>query len=96
VTPPARVVRPAILAVLLAGIVLTLVLAPSALEAQQTPPGTAGGTAGYGERLGPTAREIALEPLARDGGDPTWWIVSAIAVIVIGSSAGVLYLRRKA
>ncbi len=89
-----RAVRPAILAVLLAGMVLTLVMAPSTLEAQQTPPGER--PTGYGEREGPTSDEIALRPLAGDAGDPTWWIVSAIAVLVVGGGAAVLYLRRRA
>ena len=89
-----RALRPTILAVLLAGIVLTLVLAPSTLEAQQTPPG--GRPSGYDVRRGPSSPEIALSPLAGESADATWWIVSVIAVVVIGSGAGVLYLRRKA
>jgi|GEM_PF-2766289 len=90
--------RPAILAVLLAGIVLTLVMAPSALDAQQAPPGEAPAT-GYG--AGPShgavaARVLDIKPIPSPASNPViWWVVAVLAAaLVLGG--GLLLHRRRA
>ncbi|MGI9032722.1 MAG: hypothetical protein DLM65_08330 [Candidatus Aeolococcus gillhamiae] len=91
-----RTLRPIFLTVLLAGMALTLVMAPSALQAQQAPPGSAPAT-GYGAapNHAQSARDIALGKLGGGSTNAVWWIVAVVVALLLIGAAVALYLRRE-
>ncbi len=93
-----RAVRPILLGTLLAGMLLTLLVAPSALQAQEgAPPGTAP-PSGYGAAPSQgtvPARQVALIAQA-GGGSAIWWLVAGVFVVILLLGAATLYLRQRA
>lgn len=83
---PGRRSRALILAVLLAGIVLSLVMAPAALEAQQAPPGQSqgGGGGGYGGGGGPMIpKGLFLAGQSSSSGWSWLWILVVVAILAL-------------
>lgn len=96
--PMARSARPLVLALLLAGMVLTVVMTPSALLAQQGPPGTLP-PSGYGAApsTGPAGpRLLALAGNSLGGGIGDIWLVLGIIVGIVVLGGAALYLRSRA
>lgn len=91
-----RAFRPIILTVLLAGIALTIVMAPSALQAQQAPPGSAPATGyGAGPSYAQSARQIALGQVAKGSSNTVWWVVGVVVAFLLIAAAVTVYLRRQ-
>lgn len=90
-----RALRPIFLTVLLAGMLLTLVMAPSALQAQQAPPGR--GSVGYGEvaAAAPDARQISLGKISSGSSNAVWWVVAVLAAVLLVAAVVTIYLRRQ-
>ncbi len=75
-----------VLATLLAGIVLSLVMAPSALQAQQAPPGRSqgGGGGGYGGGGGPVIPKGLFLTGQSSSSSSAWlWLVVVIAILAL-------------
>lgn len=92
-----RYARPLALWTLLAGIVLTIVLAPSALQAQQGPPGQAPAS-GYGAvaRSGTVPpRDLALASNATQAGTAWWWLLLVLLLALLLVVGGVAYARSR-
>jgi hypothetical protein len=92
-----RYARPLALWTLLAGIVLTIVLAPSALQAQQGPPGQAPAS-GYGSvsRSGTIPpRDLALASNSTKGGASGVWLLLVLLLLFLLVVGGVAYARSR-
>jgi len=88
---PLRRNRALVLGLLLAGMVLSVVMAPSALQAQQQPPQ---GDAGYAGGAAGMPNGLALAAHTGSSGSSWPWVIAVVVVVLALLGAALVYLIR--